>query len=147
MDSPIGSLRISLKDGRLYSVLRRKFSASGKALSPTERKIKDQFKEYFAGVRDRFQIPLFQRGTAFQRAVWKELRKAPYGKTLTYGELAKKVGNPKGARAVGRACAKNPFLIVVPCHRVTAKDRLGGFALGAGTKKALLKMESSRTQN
>ena len=68
----------------------------------------------------------------------------PYGKTITYKELARKLGKPKGARAVGQSCAKNPFLIVVPCHRVVAQNHLGGFALGLKAKKTLLKGENKQ---
>ena len=87
-------------------------------------------------------LPLCDRGTAFQKAVWREIQKIPFGKTETYQEIACKIGKPKAARAVGQACAANPFLLAVPCHRVTASGgRLGGFALGLKAKKALLAAE------
>ena len=81
-------------------------------------------------------------GTEFQNRVWKELRKIKPGKTISYGELAKKVGSPKAARAAGSACGKNPFLIFNPCHRVISADgSLGGFAAGIEIKEELLKFE------
>ena len=87
-------------------------------------------------------LSLFDRGTVFQKAVWREVQKIPWGKTGTYQEIACKIGRPKAARAVGQACAANPFLIAVPCHRVTASGgRLGGFALGLKAKRLLLAAE------
>ena len=92
---------------------------------------------------NRRDIILFNRGTDFQRKVWQELIKIPYGQTWTYGEVAKAIGSPKAVRAVGSACACNPYLILVPCHRVVSKKGLGGFALGLTAKKKLLKYENS----
>jgi O-6-methylguanine DNA methyltransferase len=90
--------------------------------------------------RDGFK--LYMTGTRFQRAVWKQLLKIPAGKTISYGELARRVKNPKAARAVGTACGANPVPILVPCHRVLAgSGGLGGFGGGLKIKKALLKAE------
>ena len=141
ISTPLGPLKVSLADDRLYSITRTASFANG-PLSYPARKIKHQIKRYFSGKASGFQIPLFNRGTAFQKAVWRELQKTPYGKTLTYKELAQKLRKPKAARAVGQSCAKNPFLIVVPCHRVVAQDHLGGFALGLKAKQILLERES-----
>jgi O-6-methylguanine DNA methyltransferase len=80
-------------------------------------------------------------GTEFQRQVWAELRRIPYGQTISYGELARRVGRPKGPRAVGQANGKNPIPIVVPCHRVVASKGLGGYAGGLPMKQALLTVE------
>ncbi len=86
--------------------------------------------------------PLDERGTPFQRRVWAELRQIPRGVTISYGELAVRVGRPKAARAVAGACARNPLAIVTPCHRVVGKDgRLGGYHWGVGRKRRLLKQE------
>lgn len=86
-------------------------------------------------------LPLFFRGTVFQKKVWRYLKKIPYGNTKTYAEVAKAIGSAGAARAVGSACAKNPYLILVPCHRVVAQKGLGGFALGLSVKKILLNHE------
>ncbi|HEX8002913.1 MAG TPA: methylated-DNA--[protein]-cysteine S-methyltransferase [Mycobacteriales bacterium] len=103
-----------------------------------------QLREYFAGDRKEFDLPLAPRGTDFQRAVWERLREIPYGTTITYGELARRVGNPAASRAVGLANGRNPIAIVVPCHRVIGSDgKLTGFAGGMDTKRALLELESA----
>lgn len=140
VQTPLGSLKVSLINGQLYSISRVASFKNG-SLSSQAKKIKNQINRYFLKQNFDFQITLFNRGTAFQRAVWNELQKIPYGRTATYRELAQKLGKPKGARAVGQACAKNPFLIVVPCHRVVAQNHLGGFALGLKAKRTLLKVE------
>jgi O-6-methylguanine DNA methyltransferase len=103
-----------------------------------------QLLEYFTGKRREFTIPLHQMGTPFQLKVWEELSRIPYGETRSYGELAKKVGNPKGQRAVGMANNRNPLGIVVPCHRVIGKNgSLTGYAGGLDVKKKLLELEKS----
>ena len=100
--------------------------------------------EYFAGKRTAFTFPMEPSGTPFQQSVWEALLKIPYGKTATYGQIAMAVGNPKGARAVGMACNKNPIWIAVPCHRVIGADgSLTGYALGMGMKQKLLTLEGA----
>ena len=87
-------------------------------------------------------MPLSLKGTPFQMKVWEELRKIPYGETLSYGQIAENVGNPKAARAVGMANNKNPIMIIVPCHRVIGKNgKLVGYAGGVDIKEKLLKIE------
>ena len=113
----------------------------GVALSVTAQRVKNQIEGYFLKKNSLPSVPLFNRGTPFQKTVWRELRKISYGTTVTYRELAQRIGNPRAARAVGQACAKNPFLIVAPCHRVVAENHLGGFALGLSAKRLLLKGE------
>ena len=140
IDSSLGYLKVSLLNGLLYSLSRVK-TVTKDSHSPLVKKTKKQLEGYFSRKTKNLSIPLFERGTSFQKKVWRELQKIPYGKTITYKELAQKIGRPKGARAVGGACAKNPFLIVVPCHRVVAQNHLGGFALGIKAKKILLKGE------
>ena len=99
---------------------------------------------YFSGRLRNFALTSVVRGTDFQRAVWKALRSIPYGETITYGELAKRVGQPS-ARAVGNAVGKNPISIVVPCHRVIGSNgSLTGYAGGLGKKRALLDLEAHR---
>jgi methylated-DNA-[protein]-cysteine S-methyltransferase len=103
-----------------------------------------QLREYFAGRRAEFDLPLEPAGTPFQLTVWKALSDIPYGETISYGELAKRVGNPNASRAVGAANGKNPLPIVVPCHRVIgANGKLTGFGGGLPTKEALLALEKS----
>lgn len=105
-------------------------------------KARGELAEYFAGGRRSFDLPLRAAGTPFQRAVWAELLKIPYGETRTYGELARAVGRPSAARAVGGACHVNPICILIPCHRVIgAGGALTGFAGGIEVKRSLLELE------
>lgn len=101
-----------------------------------------QLTEYFAGKRTAFDIPLHEKGTAFQKQVWQALREIPYGETRSYGQIAERIGNPKASRAVGMANHHNPILIITPCHRVIGADgRLTGFGSGLPAKQALLEIE------
>jgi methylated-DNA-[protein]-cysteine S-methyltransferase len=101
-----------------------------------------QLAEYFAGKRASFDLPLAFEGTPFQKRVWSELRRIPYGETISYAELARRVDAPRGARAVGSANARNPISIVVPCHRVIGADgSLTGYAGGEERKRWLLDLE------
>ena len=103
-----------------------------------------ELREYAAGERTKFTVPLDLDGTAFQRRVWKALCSIPYGQTRSYGEIARQVGSPRAARAVGMANHDNPVCIVVPCHRVIAGDgSLGGYAVGLKTKSAILDLEKA----
>ncbi len=100
------------------------------------------FLRYLDGRQPRLDLPLDVQGTAFQCRVWEELRRIPYGRTRTYGEVAAAIGKPGAARAVGHACATNPVPLVVPCHRVVRGDGgLGGYGLGIKRKKKLLEKE------
>ncbi len=106
---------------------------------------KRQLAEYFAGARTEFDLPLAPEGTEFQRRVWEELTRIPYGQTISYGELARRIGQPGSARAVGLANGRNPISIVVPCHRVIgANGSLVGYGGGLPRKKALLAHEAAR---
>jgi methylated-DNA-[protein]-cysteine S-methyltransferase len=101
-----------------------------------------QLREYFVGTRTSFDVPLAPTGTEFQRSVWHQLLKIPYGKSITYGEQARRLGRPKSARAVGAANGKNPIGIIIPCHRVLgASGSLTGFAGGIELKRKLLALE------
>jgi methylated-DNA-[protein]-cysteine S-methyltransferase len=103
-----------------------------------------QLDEYFAGTRRKFDLPLAPRGTPFQLKVWRELRKIPYGKTITYAVLAHRAGNDAACRAVGAANGRNPLPIVVPCHRVIGSDgSLTGFGGGIAAKRRLLELEGA----
>lgn len=108
--------------------------------------VRAQLDEYFAGTRDHFELDLAPDGTPFQREVWEQLRLIPYGETISYGELAKRVDRPGAARAVGAANGKNPIAVVVPCHRVIGADgTLTGFGGGLPWKRYLLDLEVGRT--
>ncbi len=97
----------------------------------------------FAEGRSReLRVPLDVRGSRFQRRVWDAIRRIPYGATRSYGELAATLGRPGAARAVAGACAANPVALAIPCHRVVARDDLGGYAWGAARKRALLEAEA-----
>jgi methylated-DNA-[protein]-cysteine S-methyltransferase len=103
---------------------------------------RQQVEAYFEGSRQGFDLPLSAAGTGFQKRVWAALGKIPFGKTLSYGEVAAKIGAPKAARAVGRACGTNPICLIVPCHRVIgANGSLTGFAFGEKIKRQLLEHE------
>jgi len=102
----------------------------------------DRLNRYFAGERENLDLPLDLHGSQFQRQVWSALRQIPAGKVATYGDIAARVGRPRGARAVGQACGRNPVVLFVPCHRVVAANGgLGGFGSGLSLKKALLQHE------
>jgi methylated-DNA-[protein]-cysteine S-methyltransferase len=101
-----------------------------------------QLTEYFAGQRTEFDLPLEMAGTDFQRRVWAALREIPYGETVSYGELARGLGQASASRAVGLANGKNPFAVVVPCHRVVGSDgSLTGYGGGLDRKRFLLALE------
>jgi methylated-DNA-[protein]-cysteine S-methyltransferase len=108
----------------------------------------EQLTAYFAGQRKSFSVPLdLSAGTAFQQQVWRLLAEIPYGETVSYGALAEKLENPRAVRAVGAANGRNPFSILLPCHRVIASDgRLTGYAGGLKNKAFLLKFEASNQQ-
>ena len=108
-------------------------------------KLKTEIKqvlEYFAGKRKSFDMKVFLKGTSFMTSAWVALSKVQYGKTISYSELAEKAGNKKAIRAAATSCAKNPLPIIIPCHRVIAKNgSLGGFGGGIELKKKMLKLE------
>ena len=102
-----------------------------------------QLEQYFAGRRTEFELPLRMHGTTFQKRVWRELQRIPFGGIISYGELARRIGKPTASRAVGAANGKNPLSIVVPCHRVIGSSgSLVGFGGGLPRKERLLKHES-----
>ncbi len=103
-----------------------------------------QLREYFACTRHEFDLPLDLRGTPFQRAVWEQIARIPYGTTTTYGQIARGVGRPKAARAVGGANGANPLPIIIPCHRVVgARGALTGYGAGLTIKASLLQLEGA----
>src|SRR5690606_19277639 len=120
----------------------KSLEGSGPAVKTLVRAVR-QLEEYFEGKRTRFDLPLSPvHGTMFQKRVWKELSRIPYGKTCSYRDIARRIRNAKAVRAVGTANGKNPFSVIVPCHRViAASGRLGGYAGGLSIKSKLLDLE------
>jgi methylated-DNA-[protein]-cysteine S-methyltransferase len=105
--------------------------------------VRRQLAEYFGGDRITFDVPLAAAGTPFQRAVWRGLRGIPYGETISYGELARRIGRPSAVRAVGLANGRNPISVIVPCHRVIGADgTLTGYGGGIERKRLLLELET-----
>ena len=147
MDSPVGKLLLEGDDGRLHFIHFDKTPVP----APDSRSIKSEkpFKEairqltaYFSGDLKTFSLDLHLEGTPFQLKVWQALRDIPYGRTASYGEIARNIGNPKASRAIGGANHRNPIPIVIPCHRVIGADgRLVGFGGGLDVKMALLALE------
>lgn len=140
---PVGMLCIEEEDGVIIAVYadEKPDLSTDKETTILERAV-EQLEEYFQGTRKQFDLPLQLRGTDFQLKVWKTLQTIPYGKTCSYGEIAKKIGNSKASRAVGGANNKNPILIIVPCHRVIGSDgSMVGFGAGIGVKEYLLNLE------
>ena len=150
IESPVGVLYLEMTGNKL-SGLRFAGHKGRIAYGEGWREVKAPFKEtirqlraYFKGDLKRFDIPLKLEGTDFQIAAWKELRKIPYGKTITYGEQARRIGNPKASRAIGGANGANPVAIIVPCHRVVGSNgRLTGFGGGLDVKEKLLTLENA----
>ncbi len=100
-----------------------------------------QLEEYFSGKRTDFTLFFLFGGTEFERLVWSKLSEIPYGRVVTYSELARAIGQPTACRAVANAVGRNPFLILLPCHRVVSKNGLGGFSAGLDAKRYLLTHE------
>lgn len=141
-NTPVGDITIAER-GRRIAGLSFGISCPGEyCRTALLESCEEQLWEYFKGERRRFDMPLDMEGTAFQRQVWQALMQIPYGKTVTYAELAEKIGRPNAARAVGGACGANPIAIIVPCHRVLGKNGLTGYAYGLDAKKTLLKIEN-----
>ncbi|HEX6853063.1 MAG TPA: methylated-DNA--[protein]-cysteine S-methyltransferase [Candidatus Polarisedimenticolaceae bacterium] len=143
MHSPIGTVEIEAEAGAITAI-RFVDGPPTSTEDPLLRRAVEELRQYFEGRRERFELPLAPKGTDFQRRVWRELETIPLGTTLSYGELAGRVGDPKASRAVGAANGRNPIAIVVPCHRVIGADgSLTGYAGGLARKGALLRLEGS----
>lgn len=157
LSSPIGELLLVSDDDQLTGIYmqserhaprydnarQRDWERDDHALRQTRRQLQD----YFAGTLMEFDLPLAAQGTAFQQRVWKALREIPYGATISYGELARRIGQPTASRAVGLANGQNPISIVVPCHRVIgANGSLTGYGGGIERKQWLLAHETTRRQ-
>lgn len=150
IDTPIGALLLAGSEQALTQV---GFQAGPRPLRTRPEWLRSaqpfgaviaQLEAYFAGSLRVFRLPLAPRGTAFQLAVWESLQEIPYGDTLAYGELARRLGHANGARAVGLANGANPLPVIVPCHRVIGADgSLTGFGGGLHIKRALLAHEGA----
>lgn len=152
IDSPVGPLLLAGSDSGLRAI---EFDASrhsvprGAGWAEGTHCVLDlvsaQLREYFEGRRTAFEVPLAPEGTPFQQQVWRTLATIPYGRTISYGELAARVGRPHASRAVGAANGRNPLPIVLPCHRVIgANGALTGFGGGLPTKRFLLQLEAAQ---
>ena len=154
VETPVGKLKLVASDKGLTAILWENDSPRRVPLidlvhgdkHPVLVQVEDQLKEYFAGSRRAFDIPLDMRGTSFQKNVWEALLAIPFGETRSYGDLAKQLGRPSASRAVGAANGRNPVSIVVPCHRVIGSSgKLTGFAGGLEVKAHLLDLEKKGT--
>ncbi|KAF1067997.1 MAG: Methylated-DNA--protein-cysteine methyltransferase, constitutive [Pseudomonas citronellolis] len=151
MPSPVGVLTLIANDTALVGVLWEHELAGRVDLTPRERndshpilcEAERQLREYFAGERQSFDLPLEFIGSPFQKQVWAQLVRIPFGQTRSYREIAELIGNPKAVRAVGAANGRNPLSIIAPCHRVIGTNgKLTGFAGGLDAKALLLALES-----
>ena len=152
IESPLGQL-IVLGDGDfvngLYMPKHKGWSGPDSEWRQSDvsfKAVREQLAEYFAGERQSFDVPIKASGSPFQQRVWQELTRIPFGTSITYGQLAEKVGNPDASRAVGNANGRNPISIIVPCHRVIGSSgKLTGYAGGLDKKQWLLNWERGRT--
>lgn len=141
--SPIGNLEITCKNNELVSLKIVKTTTNNGIDTAFIEGIKLQLDEYFSGKLQIFDIKINPEGTEFQKLVWNQLQKIPYGKTKSYSEIARTIGNPNAQRAVGSACNKNPIMLIIPCHRVISKNgNISGFAYGNTVKQKLLEIEA-----
>src|SRR5580704_1170966 len=148
IESPVGPLLLVADEAGLRQILfvngrhgARPEASWKQDTAPLEKTIR-QLRSYFAGEREEFDLSLAPEGTRFQQEVWKRLCDIPYGETISYGELARKIGNPNASRAVGLANGRNPIPILVPCHRVIGADgSITGYGGGLERKRWLLAHE------
>jgi methylated-DNA-[protein]-cysteine S-methyltransferase len=153
IESPIGELLLLGNDRALYGL----YMQGGRkpmTIAPEWERAEapfatatTQLNEYFDGHRATFDVPLQMRGTPFERRVWHALQEIPYGETMSYGELAKRIDQPTAARAVGLANGRNPISVIVPCHRVIgANGSLTGYGGGLERKRILLELEQGQSR-
>lgn len=150
-ETPVGPLLLA-GDEQFLRLIRFACGSRARAPQPGWKASESAFHEvlrelraYFRGELKRFSVPLILNGTEFQVRVWRELQNIPYGETISYRELAERIGNPRAVRAVGLANGANPIPIIVPCHRVIGSNgNLTGFGGGLDTKRKLLALESSQ---
>jgi methylated-DNA-[protein]-cysteine S-methyltransferase len=147
MNSPMGPLTVVSTEKGLASVHFGKSVPKGVTADESgKNEVVKQLSEYFEGKRTQFDLPLDVEGTAFQKSVWNQLLRIPYGETRSYGDIAKAIGKPAASRAVGMANHNNPIAIVIPCHRVVGQNgSLTGYAGGLHLKEQLLSIERRGT--
>lgn len=137
-------LRIGYENEKIYFVEFTDFVET-KAESLFEKRVEKNFVDYLSGNLKEIQLNFCMNGSEFEKSVWNELLKIPYGDTVTYKEIAVRIGKEKGARAVGGACGRNKIAIIIPCHRVVGSNgKLTGFAGGLDNKTKLLKLENAK---
>lgn len=142
-ESELGQIFIEEENNHITKVSFDKGSQENSNLTPLIKRTINELEEYFNGKRIIFTIPIAPRGTEFQQKVWSILKEIPYGKTVSYLDIAKELGCNNKVRAVGNANGKNPILFIIPCHRVINHNgKLGGYAGGLLVKEKLLKFES-----
>ena len=142
-ESPIGTLYIGEEKGYIVYLSKTEPQNAQKGMSILLLTAASMLREYFAGRRKDFPLPLKAEGTEFQQSVWRALLKIPYGETKSYKQVAEMAGNEKACRAVGMANHNNPIMILIPCHRVIGSDgSMTGFGTGISDKEYLLKLES-----
>ncbi len=147
ISSPFGNILLESREGCLSRLQFTEEETDGEILDQVLLSTKQQLDEYFAGKRQIFDMPIGLGGTDFQRKVWMEVAKIPFGQTTTYMKLSQKLGNPAAIRAVGAAIGANPILVILPCHRILGSDgSLTGYAGGLDRKKALLELEGHAFQ-
>jgi methylated-DNA-[protein]-cysteine S-methyltransferase len=146
--SEIGPLEvIGQQNGILTITFVEDESGADRSLPACMKECLRQLDEYFKGTRKKFSVPLLLDGTDFQKAVWRQLQRIPFGQTASYGDVARAIGSPKAFRAVGNANNKNPIPLIIPCHRVIGSDgKLVGFGSGIWRKEWLLDHEKSLRQ-
>lgn len=141
-DSPVGELIIRSRDEFITTINFNKQEKEEEYTTPVITQCVAELTEYFAGTRKFFSVPLSPDGTSFQKKVWNKLQEIPYGKTISYSQLALSLGDLKSIRAVGLANGQNPIAIMIPCHRVIGKDgEMVGYGGGLDNKIWLLKHE------
>lgn len=143
--SPIGTLEIEEHEGFITRVSFLEDAPTAKDSNPVLDECVNQLNEYYNKKRTEFTFPLNPSGTDFQKSVWNEIQNIPFGKTISYMDLAKRLGDPKVIRAAGTANGKNPIAIIIPCHRIIGTDgSLTGYAGGLKRKQWLLEHESAQ---
>jgi methylated-DNA-[protein]-cysteine S-methyltransferase len=144
IESPLGNLLIIEENEQLTTLVFTEQELKSPIESELLDKVKTQLDEYFLGSREEFDLPLSPPGTDFQQKVWQELLQIPYGTTVSYLEVANRLGDPKCIRAAASANGKNPIAIIIPCHRVIGSSgKMTGYAGGIDRKKALLSQEGA----